>query len=279
MGLLRTMLFTSALTLSLTTHALALTPPKASPGPGGIAIVPLTGKGKPVVNYKGRRVLVLKRNNRWEAIVGISLKAKTGTDSISVSWLNGSNEKVNFDINHREYPEQWLTIKNKRKVDPNPDDLKRIKSERSRKANNKATWTPELLANDFIRPVQGIESSQFGLKRFFNKKPRSPHSGLDIAAAEGTPVVAPSDGIVIDTGDFFFSGNMIYLDHGNGLLSLYAHLSEITVKPGQRVSRGDMIGKVGETGRVTGPHLHWNVGLNGQWIDPKLFLHNDKPQN
>ena len=133
-------------------------------------------------------------------------------------------------------------------------------------------YTGEVLSTEFIRPVAGRDSGRFGLRRILNGQQRQPHSGMDIAAATGTPVKVVAPGRVIYTGNLFFSGNVVYVDHGGGLISMYAHLNQIKVKNGEVLGQGDYLGAVGSTGRATGSHLHWSVYLNGTAINPALFL-------
>jgi murein DD-endopeptidase MepM/ murein hydrolase activator NlpD len=125
---------------------------------------------------------------------------------------------------------------------------------------------------DFNLPVDGIISSRFGKKRYINDIPRSPHMALDIAAPKGTSIFSPSDGKVVLVGDFFYGGKYALLDHGMGLLTSYSHMSEILVEEGMVINKGQEIGLVGSTGRVTGPHLHWTVYLNKERVNPELFL-------
>ncbi|WP_019683202.1 M23 family metallopeptidase, partial [Pseudomonas aeruginosa] len=122
------------------------------------------------------------------------------------------------------------------------------------------------------KPVDGPLSSPFGLRRFFNGEERNPHSGLDFAVPAGTPIKAPAAGKVILIGDYFFNGKTVFVDHGQGFISMFCHLSKIDVKLGQQVPRGGVLGKVGATGRATGPHMHWNVSLNDARVDPAIFI-------
>jgi murein DD-endopeptidase MepM/ murein hydrolase activator NlpD len=248
--------------------ALAVELPRESRVPGGVAIIELADASGPApeVRYRGERVLVVK-DGGWKAVVGIPLGAAPGPQELQVG-----GRRIAFEVAPKAYQEQRLTVK-RRYVEPDPEQLARIYREQKRIRAALAHFSQEVPGTmQLIRPIDGRESSPFGLRRFFNGEPRKPHSGLDLAVPAGTPIKAPADGGVIDSGEFFFNGNSVFLDHGGGLVTMYAHMESISVQPGQRVQAGEVIGTVGATGRVTGPHLHWGVTLNGTMVDPSLFL-------
>lgn len=273
---LKPLVHTSCLLFVLAFNTSAHALPEEALVPGGIAILELSDNGNnSKVYFNNKRVAVFQHDNNWFAMAGIGLSTKPGEYEFSVKQTDGTTNKSKFNVSHKKYDEQHLTIKNKRKVNPNKQDTDRIVAESKRKKKAKKQFTESTPNVDFIWPVTGRISSIFGLRRFFNEQERRPHSGLDIAATEGTPIKAAASGTVIDSGDFFFSGNMIYLDHGQGIVSLYAHLSKIAVKPGDVVKQGDIIGNVGQTGRVTGPHLHFAIISNQTLIDPIFMLPRD----
>jgi len=162
----------------------------------------------------------------------------------------------------------------RRHVDLSPQDLARYERERVHLANVSSRFTASREPATLLltSPAEGPRSSSFGLRRIFNGEKRNPHSGMDIAAPEGTPVVAAAAGVVADTGDYFFNGNTVVIDHGQGFLTLYCHLSAIETAVDAIVDAGVQIGRVGATGRVTGAHLHFSVYLNATPVDPALFL-------
>ncbi|MEJ2141891.1 MAG: peptidoglycan DD-metalloendopeptidase family protein [Gammaproteobacteria bacterium] len=246
--------------------------PKADAVPGGIAIIKLdTENTIPKAYFGKRRVMVRKNQLQWEAIVGLPLSLKAGIHKIKVKRGNNTYIKE-FSVRNKKYKTQYLTVK-KKHVDLSKESIERYQREKKIIVKALRTWRerPEV-PTQFIKPVNGPFSSPFGLKRFFNKQPRKPHSGLDIAAPIGTVIKAPADGKVINTGDYFFNGNTVFIDHGQGLITMFCHMNSIDVKEGAIVKQGEVIGKVGMTGRVTGPHLHWSVSLNNTRVEPKLFL-------
>ena len=249
---------------------LLLGAPKNFPVPGGVAVFDLHESTVSKVEFMGKRGALFRENGTLYALVPIPLWAKEGR--YEVKFYGVKTSSLPLEIGKREYAVQRLTVKNRRKVEPNRKDLARIAKERERKAKAKAFRSNEYANVDMVWPVSGVVSSPFGLRRYFNGKPRSPHSGIDIAAPEGEKVFAAADGVVVDTGNFFFSGNLVFIEHGNGLMTLYAHLFRIDVRPGERVKKGEPVGLVGSTGRVTGPHLHFAVLIDGVYVDPLLFL-------
>ena len=248
-----------------------------TPVPGGIAVITLPADALPTTaRYGEKKILVTRNNDRYIAIIGLPLTTKPGRHFLTVTDQQGNTKNIGFQVEDKHYKEQHITIKDKRKVNPEKRDMERITRESKQINSALRHWSDEEdVVIDFRKPVNGPTSSPYGLRRFFNEQPRKPHSGLDIAAPEGTPILAPAPGTVLETGDFFFNGNTVLLDHGQGLVTMYCHMSKIGVKPGQTVNTGDPLGEIGMTGRVTGPHLHWGVSLNDARIDPLLFLPNE----
>jgi len=253
-------------------HAL----PKESTVPGGVVIIELAADSTgetPSAHYNKKPLLVIKQGKRWLAVVGIPLTAGIGTHKIEQQTASGKTVSHSFTVKDKAYKTQRLTLTNKRKVNPYAEDMDRITSEKRRTKKTLAHWNPRKLTNlTFITPVEGRRSSSFGLRRVFNGQPRKPHSGMDIAAPTGTPVITPIAGTVTNVGDYFFNGKSVFIDHGQGLITMYLHLDRIGVKEGDFLEQGDLLGTVGATGRVTGPHLHWGISLNDARVDPALFL-------
>lgn len=242
------------------------------PVPGGVAAVSLGAAGQaPWASYQGRRVMVIRDSDKqWIALVGIPLSTRPGRQTLQVQ---GGPEAA-FQVRAKEYAAQHITLKNRRQVTPDPEDLKRIERELALQTDAYRSYRDGVVPSNVLldRPVGGRLSSPFGLRRFFNGQERNPHSGLDFAVPAGTPVKAPAAGRVVLVGDYFFNGKTVFVDHGQGFISMFCHLSVIGVKVGDEVARGAVVGKVGATGRATGPHLHWNVSLNDARVDPAIFI-------
>jgi len=249
--------------------------PRESRVPGGVAILDLgpADERPGTVVFNGHGAPVLRMDSGWVAVVGIPLDTQPGTHTVKLQRTPGETRDFEFTVVAKQYEEQRLKVANRRHVDPSKEDLERIARERKRidaaLGNFDADRVPVLALQP---PVAGRRSSSFGLRRYFNDQPRNPHSGMDIAAPTGTAVLSPAPGRVTDTGDYFFNGNTVFVDHGQGVVTMYCHLSRIDVQPGDEVQAGTPLGQVGATGRVTGPHLHWGVAVNRALVDPALFL-------
>lgn len=250
--------------------------PLSSNVPGGVAVIPIgsviTGADTPQTWLGNQPVLVTPDHGRWYAVVGLPLDTTPGPHQLRVK-IGGVTQARDFVVNTKIYPEQHITLADKGKVELSAADEARAARELAVITKLKHHWRPAQNTDlVFILPVRGELSSHFGLRRFFNGEPRAPHAGLDVAVARGTPVKASAHGRVLAVDDYFFNGRTVFVDHGNGLITMYCHLDRIDVKAGEAVRKGQRIGLSGMTGRATGPHLHWSVMLNGAMVDPELFV-------
>ncbi len=259
--------------LAVTTASFAYELPREELVPGGIGLVRLdTGDAiAPYVETDDHRALVVRDGTNWVAVIAIPLSAPLGKRTVSLREAHGRRD-ISIVVADKHYPVQSLKVP-PGKVNLSKADLARVAREHARIDELLVKYSqPPPAALRFDPPVPGQRSSSFGSRRVFNGELRKPHTGMDIAAPSGTAVSAPLAGTVIDAGSFFFNGSTVFIDHGSGFISMYCHLSAIDVRPGQRVAAGERIGRVGMTGRATGPHLHWGLSINRVWVDPALFL-------
>jgi murein DD-endopeptidase MepM/ murein hydrolase activator NlpD len=254
-------------------------PEVAADAPGRVARLRLgSADPAPRATLDGRRLMVRRERGEWVALAGIPLSAKAGAKlQVEVTYASGKREVRPVTVLAKKYLTQHLTVPADQ-ADLPPELLARYEQERQHLARVLRTFTesgPAGLA--MLQPIAGRRSGTFGLRRVINNVPRTPHSGMDIAAPTGTPVAAARAGQVLDAGEYLFLGRTIVLDHGQGLLTLYAHLSALHAATGDSVAAGATIGEVGATGRATGPHLHFSVYLNAVSVDPEIFLPQAKP--
>jgi murein DD-endopeptidase MepM/ murein hydrolase activator NlpD len=246
--------------------------PRVAAVPGGVVTFRLAGAEKPLVRYDDRPVFVARQPEGWLAVVGLPLSTEPGEYHVDVQQPGGEARQISFEVVAKQYAVQELKVA-PGQVNLSPENEARVKREQEKvhtAMRGFSDATP--LTMRMSPPVPGRRSSSFGLRRVFNGESRNPHSGMDIAAPTGTPVHVPLPGRVVDVGSYFFNGNNVLIDHGQGLMTMYCHLSKIRVAQGQELKAGEVLGEVGATGRVTGPHLHWGVILNGASVDPALFL-------
>jgi murein DD-endopeptidase MepM/ murein hydrolase activator NlpD len=249
--------------------------PRVEAVPGGVVSFRIPGRPdeKPAVTYVGRPVLVTWQQASWFAVLGIPLDTEPGNHQVKVhAPPDASEHDITFHVSAKQYAVQQLKVP-PNQVNLSAEDEARVARETDKVRGALEAFTPDApLTLRLTQPVPGRRSSSFGLRRMFNGEARKPHSGMDIAAPAGTPIKAPLAGRVIDVGNYFFNGNNVIIDHGQGLVTMYCHLSKVGVEVGQELKAGEVLGAVGATGRVTGPHLHWGVSLNGAMVDPALFL-------
>jgi murein DD-endopeptidase MepM/ murein hydrolase activator NlpD len=243
--------------------------------PGGVAALRLTSPGVFLgVTADGRR-LPLPDATAGIVLIGVDLDTPAGRLPLTVDVQEGGRllrlEPVLTVVPGR-YPVQQLTLP-RRFTDLDAATLARVSAEQTIVERVWDAATPRLWREPFRFPLDGERrGSGFGLRRVINGEPRAPHSGMDIAAPAGTAVVAANTGRVALVGDHFFPGTSVILDHGEGLFTMYFHLQEALVHPGGQVTRSQPIGRVGSTGRSSGPHLHWGVRLHGARVDPLELL-------
>jgi biotin carboxyl carrier protein len=214
-------------------------------------------------------------DNIWEGLLGLDLEADSGLSTVVISGQQGASrfrQEYPLHIVSKEFAVRNLTVP-PQFVDPPAETLERIRLE-SRKVSAlfRKIGTHRHWQGSFQRPVPGVATSSFGRRSVFNGQPRSPHTGADFRASEGTPIAAPNAATVVLAEELYYAGKTVILDHGLGLFSYLAHLSRLDVSEGDQVEKGQVIGLVGATGRVTGAHLHWTLRLAGARVDPVSLL-------
>ncbi len=273
----------TSLILLIINQVYAVNLPQHSAVPGGVAKINLNIAYRDNIKafFNSQPILVTKdaRTKKAVAIIGLPLEIKPGNYKVKYLTSDNSNQAKYkyFFIKDKKYKISRITIKNKNMVNPDSETQAKITADLAKIAKAVKTYSdnhPTSLV--FQEPVIGFKTTSFGARRVINQQVKNPHTGMDIAAPMDTPVVAGGGGKVILAENFYIPGNIVAIDHGSGLITLYAHLNIILVAVGDTVEAGELIGRVGSTGRVTGPHLHWAVKLNQVSVDPALFLaHNN----
>jgi murein DD-endopeptidase MepM/ murein hydrolase activator NlpD len=213
---------------------------------------------------------------QWTGLAGIDIETKPAEYPVKLGGTDKDGKSVTADgiltVRAKKFPERKLIVDEKY-VTPPADVLNRIEQESKRVNAIFGTITPGRIWNgSFLVPVPGNVISDFGKRSIYNGRPRSPHTGVDFRGAVGMHIRAPNAGIVVLAADLYFSGNTVIIDHGLGLYSYLGHMSDLSVKEGERVEAGDTVGSLGSTGRATGPHLHWSIRLVGTRVDPMSLL-------
>ncbi|MDR0620605.1 MAG: M23 family metallopeptidase [Deltaproteobacteria bacterium] len=242
--------------------------------PGRVVVTGLKPDSPIQATFDGKPIFFFPHRGDLLGFFGADVMIKVGDHPLTVTWGPGPEQRttVTVTVKDKSYGVRDIKVPQSQ-VDLSPADLERTRIERIATTKALATQSPEKLwTGEFIEPVNGRINSSFGRQSRLNGVLNTrPHAGADYLVSEGTPVKAPADGIVILTGNHFFAGNSVYIDHGQGLISMYFHLSKIEAIDGQEIKKGDILGLVGKTGRVTGAHLHYGIYINGARIDPPVF--------
>ena len=226
----------------------------------------------PSIQFRDRIIPLFRISEGiYGALIGVDLAVHPSQYEIQ-GVKTSFPEKVSVQVSAAIFGVQKLNLPED-KVQLDDLTLKRAQKEREEILGSmKPVSSEKLWQGEFIRPVEGKSSGRFGERRILNGEPRSPHSGEDIKAPEGTGVVASNSGKIVLVGDYFFTGRSIFIDHGLGCYTMYFHLKDVDVEEGQFVKKGVRIGSVGSTGRATGPHLHWGARINGARVNPLSLL-------
>jgi murein DD-endopeptidase MepM/ murein hydrolase activator NlpD len=242
-----------------------------------VAIAHEPGLVAAYAEWDERRVPLVRDADGWLAVIGVDLDAAPGAHALVVERDFGAagtrSEEGQVQVSAKQFPTTELTVE-PGYVELSPENQERAAREARETAAIYATLTPERYWSEaFAVPIPGTTGgNNFGHRRVFNGQSRDPHSGADLRATTGTPIHAANRGRVVLAKDLFFSGNAVFLDHGQGVYTVYLHLSEIRVEPGQMLEKGELLGLAGATGRVTGPHLHWGVRVQDARVDPFSLL-------
>ncbi|MGE3277647.1 MAG: M23 family metallopeptidase [Vicinamibacterales bacterium] len=240
------------------------------------------GGASPTASFEGGDVPLIAVSMEdgqtvWEGLLGLDLDIEPGDLPVTV-YLPGASAPTQLDL--RIAPKKFVTRRltvAPAYVDPPPPVVARILDEADRLDALYATTTERAWPGAVVPPVSASRTGRFGARSVFNGEPRSPHAGVDFRSPAGAPVQAPAPGRVVLAGDLYFTGNTVVIDHGAGVVSVLAHLSTLLVTEGDAVDRGDLVGRVGATGRATGPHLHWSVRLHGARVDPMSLVFAMRP--
>jgi murein DD-endopeptidase MepM/ murein hydrolase activator NlpD len=237
-------------------------------GPGDIMVVSVKNVAGPLEGtFRGKKLYFNSIKNNYEAVVGIDLYLEPGEYDLAIK-SNGVALDRTVLVSKKKYPLQRLTLP-KDMVELSPETEARVEQDQKKTASLWPVDSARIWKGNFINPLPGKKiGTKFGVRRLINKIPKNSHSGVDVTAEEGEPVLAPNDGVAVLVEEQFYSGNSVILDHGQGIYTMFFHLSKANVRVGQAVLKGDVIGLVGSTGRSSGAHLHWGARIQGARVDP-----------